>query len=242
MQGLPRQLSGEESSCQCRRPRFNPSVRKIPWRRKWQLQYSCLGNPMIRSAWQAAGHGFRESQTRPSSRAHTHVQGGNGSAFAPRTVTAQLRTLASFLRVHTTFLSTCQHLVFFVSSLWAEHMEILISYVKHSVWVGNTVRKYLSLSWCSLSCPVALHWIAATLLLLQWWNWSVPMRASRRKVWVPSSTRAKKPVKYVDWEADRGLTQARAICFASFFFPPQVTSILKTVAGHTEIQPNFFFF
>ena len=121
-------------------------------------------------------------------------------------------------------------------------MEILISYVKHSVWVGNTVRKYLSLSWCSLSCPVALHRIAATLLLLQWWNWSVPMRASRKKVWVPSSTRAKKPVKYVDWEADRGLTQARAICFASFFFPPQVTSILKTVAGHTEIQPNFFFF
>ena len=97
MQGLPRRLSGEESSCQCRRPRFNPLVRKIPWRRKWQLQYSCLGNPMIRSAWRAAGHGFRERQTRPSSRAHTHVQGGNGSAFAPRTVTAQLRSLASFL-------------------------------------------------------------------------------------------------------------------------------------------------
>ena len=29
-------LSGKESTCQCRRLRFNPWVRKIPWRRKWQ--------------------------------------------------------------------------------------------------------------------------------------------------------------------------------------------------------------
>jgi len=38
--GLPRWLSGKESACQCRRHRrcrFNPWVRKIPWRsRKWQ--------------------------------------------------------------------------------------------------------------------------------------------------------------------------------------------------------------
>ena len=37
--GLPRWLSGKESVCQCRRcrrPRFHPWVRKIPWRRKWQ--------------------------------------------------------------------------------------------------------------------------------------------------------------------------------------------------------------
>ena len=34
--GLPRWLSSDESSCQCRRHRFDPWVRKIPWRRKWQ--------------------------------------------------------------------------------------------------------------------------------------------------------------------------------------------------------------
>ena len=37
--GLPTQLSGKESACQgrrFRRHRFNPWVRKIPWRRKWQ--------------------------------------------------------------------------------------------------------------------------------------------------------------------------------------------------------------
>ena len=27
---------GKESACQCRRPRFNPWVGKIPWRRAWQ--------------------------------------------------------------------------------------------------------------------------------------------------------------------------------------------------------------
>ena len=34
--GLPRWFSGKESTCQCRRYRFNPWVRKIPWRGKWQ--------------------------------------------------------------------------------------------------------------------------------------------------------------------------------------------------------------
>ena len=29
--------SGKESACQCRRPGFNPWVRKMSWRRKWQL-------------------------------------------------------------------------------------------------------------------------------------------------------------------------------------------------------------
>ena len=33
---LPRLLSGKESACQYTRLRFNPWVRKIPWRRKWQ--------------------------------------------------------------------------------------------------------------------------------------------------------------------------------------------------------------
>ena len=34
--GLPQWLSGTESTCQCRRCRFNPWLRKIPRRRKWQ--------------------------------------------------------------------------------------------------------------------------------------------------------------------------------------------------------------
>ena len=36
IQGLPWRLSGSESTCQCKRHGFNPWVRKIPWRRKWQ--------------------------------------------------------------------------------------------------------------------------------------------------------------------------------------------------------------
>ena len=34
--GLPRWRSAKESACQCRRCRFDPWVREIPWRRKWQ--------------------------------------------------------------------------------------------------------------------------------------------------------------------------------------------------------------
>ena len=34
--GLPWWLSGRESACQCRRLGFDPWVREIPWRRKWE--------------------------------------------------------------------------------------------------------------------------------------------------------------------------------------------------------------
>ena len=34
--GHPKWLSGKESTCQCRTCGFNPWVRKILWRRKWQ--------------------------------------------------------------------------------------------------------------------------------------------------------------------------------------------------------------
>ena len=35
--GLPRWVSGKESVCHCRRHEFDPRLRKIPWRREWQL-------------------------------------------------------------------------------------------------------------------------------------------------------------------------------------------------------------
>ena len=34
--GLPWWLCVKESTCQCRRPGFNPCVGKVPWRRDWQ--------------------------------------------------------------------------------------------------------------------------------------------------------------------------------------------------------------
>ena len=33
--GIPGGSDGKESTCQCRRPRFNPWVGKILWRREW---------------------------------------------------------------------------------------------------------------------------------------------------------------------------------------------------------------
>ena len=34
--GLPRWHSSKESACQCKRLKFDPWIRNIPWRRKWQ--------------------------------------------------------------------------------------------------------------------------------------------------------------------------------------------------------------
>ena len=61
--GLPRWYSGKEFACQCRRCWFNPWVRKIRWRRRWQptavflpgkfhRQRSLVGNPLQYSAWE----------------------------------------------------------------------------------------------------------------------------------------------------------------------------------------------
>ena len=34
--GLPKWLTGKESTCQCRIPGFDSWLRKVPWSRKWQ--------------------------------------------------------------------------------------------------------------------------------------------------------------------------------------------------------------
>ena len=51
---VPQRLSGKESTTMGRH-RFDPWVKKILWRRKWQtLPVSCLENPKDRGAWRAA--------------------------------------------------------------------------------------------------------------------------------------------------------------------------------------------
>ena len=53
-----------------RRQGFDPWVRKIPWRRKWQPTPVFLGNPMDRGAWRATVHGVKKSQTQLSNSVH----------------------------------------------------------------------------------------------------------------------------------------------------------------------------
>ena len=63
--GFLRWLSAKESTCQCRRHRLDPWVRKIPWRRKWQPTLVFLpGNPMDSGAWLATVRRVVKSQDR----------------------------------------------------------------------------------------------------------------------------------------------------------------------------------
>jgi len=73
--GLLWELGGKESTCQCRRCRFNPWVRKIPWRREWQLtsQYSYLGDPMGRGAWLSIVHGITKRWTQLSDNNNSNI-------------------------------------------------------------------------------------------------------------------------------------------------------------------------
>ena len=66
--GFPGGTSGKEPPCQRRRHkrlRFNPWVRKIPWRRKWQFTPVFLPGESHghRGAGRATVHGFTKSWT-----------------------------------------------------------------------------------------------------------------------------------------------------------------------------------
>ena len=60
---FPGGSDSNESTCQCRRPEFDPWLGKIPWRKRlgYPLHYSCLKNPMDRGAWWATvRHGLSD--------------------------------------------------------------------------------------------------------------------------------------------------------------------------------------
>ena len=76
--GLPRWLSGEKSTCQCRRCRFDPwVVGSFPGGGNGNpLRYPCLENPVDRGAWRATVHGVAKSRTwlkRPSTQLYVNM-------------------------------------------------------------------------------------------------------------------------------------------------------------------------
>ena len=74
---LPRWHRDKESACQyrrCKRPRFDPWVRKIPWKRKWQPISVFLPEKFHdRGAWQTTVHGAAKNWTQLSVCEHTHT-------------------------------------------------------------------------------------------------------------------------------------------------------------------------
>ena len=66
MLGLPPWLRGKESSCQCRRPGFDPRVGKIPWRRKWQPILASLPEESHGQRSLATVQGVTKNQTQVS--------------------------------------------------------------------------------------------------------------------------------------------------------------------------------
>ena len=64
---LPRWLSGKESTCQAGDVGSIPGLGRSPGEGNGNpVQYSCLGSPMDREAWQATVHGVAKSPTQLS--------------------------------------------------------------------------------------------------------------------------------------------------------------------------------
>ena len=78
---LPRWLSGKESTCQCRRCRFDPWVGKMPLKEMAKpLEYSCPENSMDRGAWRATVHGATKSLMQLSTHpTHVHTYPDTGT-------------------------------------------------------------------------------------------------------------------------------------------------------------------
>ena len=61
---LPGGSDSKESACNAGDLSSVPGLRRTPGEGNGnQLQYSCLGNPIDRGAWQATVHGVTKSQT-----------------------------------------------------------------------------------------------------------------------------------------------------------------------------------
>ena len=80
---LPRWLSGKESISQCRRCRFNPWVRKIPWRRELA---TCSSIFAWKISWteepgSLRSKGCKESDTTKQLSTHTHTHTHTNSVF-----------------------------------------------------------------------------------------------------------------------------------------------------------------
>ena len=71
---LPWWLSGKESLCQCRRPRFHHQPGKIPWKRKWQPSSVFLpGKFLGQRSLAAIVCWIPKSQTQLRDLAHTYT-------------------------------------------------------------------------------------------------------------------------------------------------------------------------
>ena len=69
----PRWRSGKESTCQCRRPKFDPSVRKIFWRKKCQATPVFLPGK-FHGQRSLAGYSPQGSQRLIHNGVHTHAE------------------------------------------------------------------------------------------------------------------------------------------------------------------------
>ena len=108
--------SGEETPCQCRRHRFYPWVRKIPWRRAWQPTSVFLPGESHRGALQALVHRVTKSQTRLK-RLSTYIQ------------LKDLWVVSTFL-----LLQIMLHITFLYSILY-EYVFSFLIYLGWNCWV-----------------------------------------------------------------------------------------------------------
>ena len=61
--GLTRALSGKESTCQCKRRKFNPWIGKVPWTRKWQILILAWSIPWTEEPGGLQSMGHKEPNT-----------------------------------------------------------------------------------------------------------------------------------------------------------------------------------
>ena len=130
--GLPRGHRGEESACQCQRHEFDPWVRKIPWRRKWQPTPAFLPGKSLgqRSLVGYSPWGHKESDTAERLNSET-TWGTLFNHRPPNYLHIRLYSHAHTI-IHSTHNCPCIHLcVHSYTHIYTFFQPIICTYLSH---------------------------------------------------------------------------------------------------------------
>ena len=126
---------------ECRRGRFNPWVRKIPWRRKWQLTPVFLPRKSHgdREAWWATVHGVTKEldTTLPLNNNNQYI--GNREAFKEEiTFKSKCRGKIELSQVKQVYFQHMQHLTHFIHYTYTQQTKLKVTSLRE--------RKFFPLS------------------------------------------------------------------------------------------------
>ena len=164
-------LSGKESTCQCRRCRFDPWVGKIPWRRKWQSTSVFLPEEPHGQRCLVAYSPWGHKETDMTKHIWPH-------SLEPMVRIWRLKSILSLLIVFNSLM--WKHRNTWLSLPSTEFWDILLCGTAVA-WLTNTD----DLGFLSNGSPTQHYWVSGPYILYLINQPTLPTLQSRTRLWNP---------------------------------------------------------